>query len=61
MRVQGLGINEFQAILLVESFKLIPRPLDEEGPKPKKWEIEAKPTWHMFWRGNQLVWTQNMC
>jgi hypothetical protein len=22
--------------------------------KTKKWQIEAKPTWHLFWRGNQL-------
>ncbi len=29
-----------QAILLVESFKLVPTPL-EEGPRPKKWQIEA--------------------
>jgi len=25
---------------LVESFKLVPRPLDE-GPRPKMWQIEA--------------------
>ncbi len=35
----------------------------DEGPgtnefKTKKWQIEAKPTWHMFWRENQLVQTQ---
>ncbi len=29
-----------QAILLVESFKLVSMPL-EEGPRPKKWQIEA--------------------
>jgi hypothetical protein len=23
--------------------------------KTKKWQIEAKPTWHLFWRENQLV------
>jgi hypothetical protein len=28
---------------LVKSFKLVLRPLDE-GPRPKKWQIEAKPT-----------------
>jgi hypothetical protein len=43
-----------QTILLVESFKLVPRPLDK-GPWPKKWQIEAKPTWHLFWRENHLV------
>jgi hypothetical protein len=38
---------------------LVPRPV-EEGPKQnkKKWQIEAKLTWHMFWRENQLAWTQ---
>jgi hypothetical protein len=35
--------------LNVESFKLVPRPLDE-GPR-----IEAKLTWHLFWRENQLI------
>jgi hypothetical protein len=23
----------------------------------RKWQIEAKPTWHLFRRENQLVWT----
>jgi hypothetical protein len=45
-----------QAILLVKSFKLVLRPLDKE-----KWQIEAKPTWHLFWRENQLVWTKKQC
>jgi len=45
-----------QAILLVKSFKLAPRPFDE-GPRPKSGKLsEAKPTWHLFWRENQLVW-----
>jgi hypothetical protein len=30
-----------QAILLVETFKLVPTPLEEEGPRPKTWQIEA--------------------
>jgi len=31
---------------LAETCKLDPWPLDE-GPRPKKkWQIEAKPTWH---------------
>jgi hypothetical protein len=34
-------------MFLVESFKVVPRPLDE-GPRPKKWQIEAKPTCHLF-------------
>jgi hypothetical protein len=29
-----------------------------QGSKTKKWQIEAKPTWHLFWRENQLVQTQ---
>jgi hypothetical protein len=52
-----------QAILLLESFKLVfrllvPRPFDE-SPRPKKLQIEVKPTWHLFWRENQLVSTKN--
>jgi hypothetical protein len=60
MRVQGPGTRDqwIQAILLVKSFKLVPRPLDKQGSKTKKWQIEAKPTWHLFWRENQLVRTQ---
>ncbi len=26
--------------------------------KTKKWQIEAKPTWHLFWTENQLVKTK---
>ncbi len=33
MRVQGLGSNEIEQILLAESHKLDPRPLDED-PRP---------------------------
>jgi hypothetical protein len=29
-----------------------------QGSKTKKWQIEAKPTWHRFWRENQLVQTK---
>jgi hypothetical protein len=29
-----------------------------QGSKNKKREIEAKPTWHLFWRENQLVRTK---
>jgi hypothetical protein len=59
MRVQGPGTNEFKQFLLVKSFKLVPRPLNN-GPRPKKLQIEAKPTWHLFWRENQLVWNQKI-
>ncbi len=34
-----------QAILLVESFKLVPKAF-RRGSKTKKWQIEAKRTWH---------------
>jgi hypothetical protein len=30
----------------------------KRGSKSKKWQIEAKPTWHQFWRENQLVGTK---
>jgi hypothetical protein len=46
-----------QAILLVKSFKLVRRPLDE-GPRPKSDKLNLKPTWHLFWTENQLVWTK---
>jgi hypothetical protein len=31
------------------------------GSKTRKWQIEAKPTWHLFWRENQLVRTKKQC
>jgi len=34
-------------ILIAESHKLDPGPLDE-GSKTEEWQIEAKPTWHHF-------------
>jgi hypothetical protein len=36
MRVQGRGSDEFRAILLDESHKLDPWPLDEGPSRPKK-------------------------
>jgi hypothetical protein len=47
--VQGPGSNEIEQALLNESHKLDPWPLDE-GPRPKEWQIEDKPTWHHFER-----------
>jgi hypothetical protein len=41
-----------QAILLVESFKFDPKAF-WWGSKNKKWQIEAKPKWHLFLRENQ--------
>jgi hypothetical protein len=38
MRVQGPSTNEFEQSYLVESFKLVPRPLDE-GPRPKNGKL----------------------
>jgi len=32
---------------------LVPRPLDE-GPRTKKWQIEAKPTSHLFLEGKSI-------
>jgi hypothetical protein len=51
-RIQGN-----RAILLEESHKLDPWPLDE-GPRPKRWQIQAKSTWHHFGEKNQSVQTQ---
>jgi hypothetical protein len=28
--------------------------------KTRKWQIEAKPTWHLFWRENELVRTKKI-
>jgi hypothetical protein len=43
-----------RAILLEESHKLdLQRPLDE-SLRPKKWQIQAKPTWHHF--GGKINW-----
>jgi hypothetical protein len=47
MRVQGLGSNEIEQILVAESHKLDPRPLDEY-PRPTSGQIKAKLTWHHF-------------
>jgi hypothetical protein len=46
MRLQGPRLKEIEQILLVESHKLDPTTIRRRGPKPKKWQIEAKPTWH---------------
>jgi hypothetical protein len=39
------------AILLVESFQLIPRPLDK-GPRPKCDKLRL--IWHLFWREKSI-------
>jgi len=44
--------HSIQTILLVESFKLVPTPLDE-GPRPKSGKLRL--IWHLFWRENELV------
>ncbi len=43
-----------QAISLLKSFKIGPKACRQRS-KTKKWQIEAKPTLHLFWRENQLV------
>jgi hypothetical protein len=59
MRVQqGPGTNEFKQILLIESFKIGPKAF-RRGPKTKKWQIEAKPTWHLFWSQNNWFRPKN--
>jgi hypothetical protein len=35
MRVQGLGSNEIEQSYWMRAINWTPRPLDEEGPKPK--------------------------
>jgi hypothetical protein len=47
-----------QATLLVESFKLVPRPCDD-SPRPKSDKLRL--IWHLFWRENQLVGTKRQC
>jgi hypothetical protein len=32
-----------------------------QGSKTKKWQIEAKPAWHLFWRENHLVQSKKQC
>ncbi len=46
----------FQAILLVKSFKLVPRPLDE-GARPKKWQMD-KPYVAPVLEGKSIDWDQ---
>jgi hypothetical protein len=46
-----------QAIFSVERFKSVPKAF-RRGSKIKKWQIEAKATWHRFGRETQLVQTK---
>jgi len=56
MKVQGPWTNEFKqsywlkALNWLKAFK--------RRAKTKKWQIDAKPTWHMFWKENQLGHTK---
>jgi hypothetical protein len=43
------------------SLSLLLRVTLDEGARPKKWQIEDKPKWHLFWRENQLVGTKKQC
>jgi hypothetical protein len=44
----------------MDSSNLIGPKAFRQGSKTKKWQIEAKPTWHLFWRENQLVRIKKM-
>ncbi len=48
-----LRVQWNRAILLAESHKLDPWPLDEGGAKTKKWQIKAQSTMAPFWRGKK--------
>jgi len=50
MRVQRSSDKWIEPILLVESFKLVPRTLDE-GPRQKSGKLRL--IWHLLWRENQ--------
>ncbi len=56
-QVQGWGTNKFKQSHWSKALNWSPRPLDE-GPKPKSGKLRLNLTWHLFWRENQLVWTQ---
>jgi hypothetical protein len=58
MRVQGLGTNEFKQSCWSKALNWSQR-LSDEVPRPKSGKLRAKPTWHLFWRRNQLVWNKN--
>jgi hypothetical protein len=56
MKVQDTGTNEFKQSYWLKALNW--SKAFRQGCKTKKWQIEAKPTWHIFWRENQLVWTK---
>jgi hypothetical protein len=53
MRFQGRRTNYIQAILLVKSFKLVPRSLDE-GPRPKSGKLRLNLQGTCF--GGKINW-----
>jgi hypothetical protein len=55
---QGSRDRWIQAILLVKSFKLVPRPF-EEGARPNSGKLRL--IWHLFRREDQLVQTKRKC
>jgi hypothetical protein len=57
MRVQDPGTNEFKQSYWSKALNWSPRPY-RQASKTKKWQIEAKTTWHRFWRENQLLQTK---
>jgi hypothetical protein len=56
MRVQGPWINEFKKSYWLKTLNW--SKAFKQKAKTKKWQIEAKPTWHMFWKDNQLGHTK---
>ncbi len=51
---EGPGSHEIKQSYLDESHKLDPQPLNESSSK--KWQLQAKPTWHHF-RG-KINWSE---
>jgi hypothetical protein len=56
MRVQSPGTHEFKQSYWSKALNWSQGL--RRGFKTKKWQIEAKPTRHMFWMENQLVQTR---
>jgi hypothetical protein len=50
---QDPGTNEFMQSYWWKALKLVPRSLNE-GVRPKSGKIEAKLTWHLFWREKSI-------
>jgi hypothetical protein len=53
MMVQDPGSNEIEQSYWTRVISWTRWPLDE-SPKTKKWQMQAKPTWHHF--GGKINW-----